>query len=110
MITKSNIIGLNKKFDNGKVINEGSLNFAISNIKQTKDWIKQLAYLTRAILIDHVFEEGNKRTAVALIMAVIEMHNLPCDIYKVDKVAITIITKNVTNINQIRRMIKSVIQ
>jgi len=31
-----------------------------------------LAYLTRAILIDHVFEEGNKRTVALLIKSYAE--------------------------------------
>ena len=47
MITKKALIEINKEFDIGKIINEGSLEFAISNANSTKDWIKQLAYLTR---------------------------------------------------------------
>ncbi|MEK6907390.1 MAG: hypothetical protein AABW45_02585 [Nanoarchaeota archaeon] len=109
MLSKKAIIDLNKEFDVGKVINEGSLDFAISNANTTKDWIKQLAYLTRAIVIDHIFSEGNKRSAAALIIGALEERKLAYNPYKVDSLIITIIKKNITNINQIRRMIKDVI-
>ena len=38
-----------------------------SYAKKTENWTKALAFLAGAILIDHVFEEGNKRTAALLI-------------------------------------------
>jgi len=110
MLTKKAIIEINKEFDVGKVINEGSLDFAISSANETKDWIKQLAYLTRAILIDHVFSEANKRTTAALIMAILEEKKVGYDPYKIDNLIINIIKNNITNINQIRRIIKDVIR
>ena len=110
MISKKGIITINRKFDSGIVVNASSLDFALSNLKTTKDWTKQLAYLVRAILIDHVFEEGNKRTAAALIMDFIEIQKLAYDSYKVDKLIIEIIKKNITDINKIRRLIKNVIR
>lgn len=110
MLSKQALIEINKEFDIGKIINENSLDFAISNANLTKDWIKQLAYLTRAVLIDHVFAEGNKRTIAALIMAVLEEKKLAYNPYKIDNLIINIIKKNVININQIRRMIKDVIK
>ena len=110
MITKKALIEINKEFDIGKIINEGSLEFAISNANSTKDWIKQLAYLTRAILIDHVFFGGNKRTTAALIISALEEKKFAYDPFKVDKLIIDIINKNITSINQIRRMIKDVIR
>jgi len=110
MLTKKALIDLNKEFDLGKIINESSLDFALSNANTTKDWIKQLAYIVRAIIIDHTFSEGNKRTAAALIMATIEDRKLSYDPFKIDSLIITIINKNITNISHIRRMIKDVIR
>ena len=109
MLTKKALIELNKEFDIGKTINESSLDFALSNANTTKDWIKQLAYITRAIVIDHAFFGGNKRTAAALIMAVLEERKVKYDPFKVDSLIINMINKNTTNINRIRRMIKDVI-
>ena len=106
MITKKDIIEINKQFDNGKIINNSSLEFALSSLNTTKDWIKGSAYILRAILIDHVFEEGNKRTASAFLITMMENMKISYDPFRVDKIIIDIILKNTTNINKIRRMIK----
>jgi len=66
MLTIETIVGINKKFHNGKLVNMPSLDFAVSAQSKTKNWLVQLTYLVRAILIDHSFEDGNKRTATAL--------------------------------------------
>lgn len=108
MIGVEDLVKINKQFDSGRIVNEGSLRFALSNSKYTKDWTKQLAYFVRAILIDHVFEEGNKRTASALMMAVLEEYKIAYDPEKVDSIIIEIIKKNITSIDKIRRMIKDV--
>ncbi|MDP4012436.1 MAG: Fic family protein [Candidatus Nanoarchaeia archaeon] len=110
MITKEGIIQLNKKFDNGTVVNGSSLSFALSSLKGTKDWFKQLAYLVRAIVVDHVFEEGNKRTASAIIIYFFEAHKVAYDPYKVDKIITEIILKNIVSVEQIRRKLKDVIR
>ena len=108
MIEIKEIIDINKKFDKGDIVNQSSLDFAISYSKASKDWIKQLAYITRALIIDHVFKEGNKRTASALIMSILEKKKIAYDPRKVDEIIIEIIKKNVININKIRSLIKDV--
>ena len=66
-LTKKDILALNEKFADGSLHNETSLEFALGYAKRTENWTKALAYLIRAILHDHVFEEGNKRTAALLL-------------------------------------------
>lgn len=110
MITKEDIVKINKRFDKGNVVNSGALDFALSSTKHSKDWLTQAAYLIRAILIDHVFEEGNKRTAAALLYAFYEDYNKAYDIYKIDKIITGIVTKNITDIAKIRRMIKDAVR
>ena len=100
------IVKINKQFDSGRIVNKSSLEFALSSSNDSKDWLKQLAYLVRAIIIDHIFEEGNKRTASALIMAVLEENKIAYDPQKVDAIIIEIIKNNITIINKIKRMIK----
>ena len=110
MIREEEIIEINKKLENGVVVNKSSLSFATSAAEDTKDWIKQTALLTRAILIDHVFEDGNKRTAAVIIGAMIELHGLAYDPFKVDKMVVEVIMKNITDIKKIRRRIKDAIR
>ena len=110
MINEEGLIGVNKRFDEGIVVNKNSLDFAISSIQNSKDWVKQLAYLTRALLIDHIFQEGNKRTAAVLILYFFEEHKVAYDSYKVDKIIVEIISKNISNVEQIRRKLKDAIR
>ncbi len=110
MITKQDIIEINKQFDKGNLVNESGLDFAFLNLQQTKDWLKQLAYLTRAILIDHVFEEGNKRTAAALIMTILEYQKIAYNPKQVDEIVLVILKKNISDINKLKRLIKNAIR
>ncbi len=109
MPNKEDVIAINKEFSNGKMVNESSLEFALSSAKKSKDWVTQLAYLIRSIVLDHVFEEGNKRTAVAVMLAYVKAHKKGYDIDKLDQIIIRIITKNISDISQIRRLIKDAI-
>ncbi len=110
MLTEKDMIEINKRFDKGIVVNKSSLNFTIKIVESTKDWITQSAYLVRAIALDHVFEEGNKRTALAILLAYFQASKKAYDIYRVEKIVIDIITKNIASIEKIRRMIKNAIR
>lgn len=106
MFAVEDIVSINKEFNKGNIVNRSSLEFALSLAGKTKDWITQLAYIIRAIVLDHVFEEGNKRTAVAVLIAYIEAHKKSYDIYKLDQIIVNMIKKNITDIAKIRRLIK----
>jgi prophage maintenance system killer protein len=110
LLSKKDIIALNEVFDNGNFHNESSLDFALSYANKTENWTKALAYLTRAILIDHVFEEGNKRTAALLIKSYAEYegHNVYDD--KILRMIKEILLKNIISINKIEEMIKDAIK
>ena len=73
ILTKKDIIAINQKFVEGYFKNESSLNYALSLFKQNISWIKQLANLIRAIVIDHVFTDGNKRSAYMVLLNFIEI-------------------------------------
>ncbi|MBW2981445.1 Fic family protein [Candidatus Woesearchaeota archaeon] len=103
------IVNINKKFAKGIVMNKSSLEFALSSIK-TKAWIDQIAYLVRAILLDHVFEDGNKRTAAVIIIIYFTELEIGFDPQKIAEIILNIITKNINDINKIKRMIKNVIR
>lgn len=110
MLSKKDIIALNQELHTGRIVNEGSLDYAIETTKRSKNWLKSAATLTRAILIDHVFEDGNKRTAAAVIMVHLEMNNIHYNPDSVNQMIIRILKKNITNMRTIERMIKNVIE
>jgi len=109
MFYVNEIVNINKKFADGKVVNKGSLEFALSSI-ENKSWMDQLAYLVRALLIDHVFEDGNKRTAASLIAAYYTEFEIGFDPDKNVKNMIKIASKNINNISMIKRTIKNVVR
>jgi len=110
ILNKKDIIALNQVFDNGTLINEASCDFALDYAKRTENWTKALAYLVRAILIDHVFEEGNKRTAALLIKTYAEYEHHEVRDDKLLLMTKEILSKNITNIRKIEEMIKDVIR
>jgi len=110
VLTKKDIIALNQQFDEGKLHNESSLDFALGYAKKTENWTKALAYLVRAILLDHVFEEGNKRTAALLIKAYAEYEGHKTYDDRIIKLIKTILLKNQTSIIIIEDMIKDAVK
>ncbi len=92
------------------MINESNLDFAVSAQKQTKDSLSQLAYVVRALLVGHAFEDFNKRTAVAVMVTTFEELKLAYDPYAVDNLVTRIAKKRIRNVKTIRSMIRDVIR
>lgn len=109
MLNEKDIIAINSEFANGNVINKSSLSYVINAVKRSNSWIKSVAYLVRGILIDHIFEEGNKRTASAVIVYYLEEKHYKYDLDEVNKIVIRIIKDNINDIKKIERLIENVI-
>lgn len=110
ILTKKDLIALNQEFDQGILYNESSLDFALSYARRTENWTKALAYLVRAILLDHVFEEANKRTALLLMKTYAEYEGHKLDPGKSLMIVKKILTKNITSITKTEGMIKDAIK
>jgi len=109
ILNKKDIIALNQYFDRGNLQNESSLDFALNYVNKTENWTKALAFLARAILIDHVFEEGNKRTAALLIKTYAEYEGHKTYDDKILRMIKKILLKNITSITRIEEMIKDAV-
>lgn len=106
MVTLKDIIRVNQEIgETGEVVNQSSLEFAFSIIKQRKSWLFELSYLVRSLLVDHVFRDGNKRTGLALILAYFDYRGVECDKERISLIVYTIAKKNIKDINKIMRMI-----
>ncbi len=103
------IISMNQQFHQGNLLNESSLLFALDQANRSGSWLRACAHLVRAVLIDHVFEDGNKRTAAAIIVGFFEEKGLSFHPEKVAKAITTILLKNITSITTIERVIKDAI-
>jgi len=109
-LTKKDIIAINQKFATGHFQKESSLDFALQYIKHNISWTKQLSYLIRAILIDHVFVDGNKRTSFMVLTTTVDLN-----LYKIeDKQAINLVKnwalKSENRIENIQRRIEDAIK
>lgn len=110
MLSTKDIIEANKRFEKGVVVNASSLDYAVKTQARSRNWLRSAAVFTRAILIDHVFEDGNKRTAAAAVMALMDLNEVSYDPECIPKIIVTLLKKNITGINAIERCIKDAIR
>ena len=109
-ISKETIIRINKGFG-GNIRNEASLEFALQQQENNKlGEYKKIAYLIRAILVDHVFTDGNKRTAMFLLLAFANESNKVVDNDLVLHHILSISAKNITQIRAIEERLKNAVK
>ena len=72
-------------------------------------YYKKLAYLWRAILVDHPFSDGNKRTATFFALSFAEENKKQVNRELLLHHALSIAKKNITNIRQIEYRLKNAI-
>jgi len=109
-ISKEDLLRINKGFG-GNLRNGSSIDFAIEMQENSKlGAYKKLAYLWRAILVDHPFSDGNKRTATFLAINFAEENNKKISRELIIHHALSIAKKNIINIRQIEWRIKSCIR
>ena len=109
-ISMENIIRINKGFG-GILRNDASLDFALKIQENNKmgDY-KKLAYLFRAVLVDHPFSDGNKRTAAYLAFFFANEYNKKIDNELLSHHILSIATKNITQIRAIEERLKNAIK
>ncbi|HIJ13595.1 TPA: hypothetical protein HA371_02535 [Candidatus Woesearchaeota archaeon] len=108
-ISKEDIVRIGKGFG-GELRNDASIEFALE--KQTNLKLgeyKKLAYLIRAIVIDHLFTDGNKKTAAYVIFVFAEQFSKQVDLELIKEQMISIASNNVNSIRAIEERLKNVI-
>lgn len=107
-LTKKDIIRINQEIgEKGQFQNESSLEFALSQFKLKKNWLYELAYLIRSLLTDHAFEDGNKRTALALVILYFEEKGMAWDKERIVKNLHFLAKSHYKSIEKISRVIKN---
>ncbi len=109
-ISKKDLLRINHGFG-GNLRNDSSLDFAFDIISNKKLGIyKRLAYLWRAILVDHPFSDGNKRTAAFVAFAFAREYNKRVGRELLVHQIISIAKKNIHEIRNIEWRIKNAIK
>ena len=109
-ISKKDLLRINKGFG-GNLRSDSSLDFAIEIQENPKlGSYKKLAYLWRAILVDHPFSDGNKRTATFFALKFAEENNKQINRELLVHHALSIAKKNIINIRQIAWRLENAIR
>lgn len=108
-ISKEDIIRIGKGFG-GQLRNDASIDFALGKQQHHKlGEYKKLAYLIRALVIDHPFTDGNKKTAAYVVFIFAEQFNKKIDLELIKEQLISIASKNINSIRAIEERLKNVI-
>ena len=109
-ISKKDLIRINKGFG-GNLRSSSSLDFAFSRLESKRlGAYNKLAYLIRAIIVDHPFSDANKRTAMFIIFNFSEINKKQVDKELLLHHIISIAKKNITDIRKIERRLKNAIK
>jgi len=109
-ISKEDLIRINHGFG-GDLRSDTSIEYALDVQKDNKLGIyKKLAYLLRAILVDHPFSDGNKRTAMFLCLSFAEENHKQVDRELLLEQIISIAKNNLTEIRNIGWRMKNCIK
>jgi prophage maintenance system killer protein len=109
-ISKEDILRINNGFG-GNLRSSSSLDFAM-DIQQNKKLgpYKKLAHLWRAILVDHPFSDGNKRTAAFIAFAFAKENNKQVNQELLIHHIISIAKQNISEIKNIEWRLKNAIR
>jgi len=89
----------------GNLRDKGSIEFAIATGEGKPD-IRKVALLWRAVLIDHPFDDANKRTVELITRKYARMKKYEIDTEKLTREILNVSKKNITNLSKIERRIK----
>jgi prophage maintenance system killer protein len=108
-IGKEDLLRINEGFG-GNLRSDSSLDYAIDMQSNNKlGEYKKLAYLLRAILVDHPFSDGNKRTATFIVLNFAEQNKKQVDRELLIQQIISIAKQNINNIRNIEQRLRSCI-
>jgi len=109
-ISKEEIIRIAKGFG-GNLRNASSLDFALEKQSDKKlGAYKKLAYLLRAILVDHPFSDGNKKAAMYVAFAFADQHSKKIESEILKHHILSIASKNIIDIEVISERMKNAIK
>ena len=104
VLTKEEVISINHKLG-GALRSDSSLEFAFSAAEGKSDRGK-LALLWRAVLIDHPFDDANKRTIEVITRIYAKAKGYKIDTKRLVKEIIEVSKENVQDLKTIERRIK----
>jgi len=109
-IGKEELLKVNNGFG-GNLRSDSSLDFALDKLEDKKlGPYKKLAHLLRAILVDHPFSDGNKRTAAYVSLKFAHVFKKQANTELLMHHLVSIAKHNIYDIRKIERRLKNAIR
>lgn len=109
-IGKKELLRINQGFG-GNLRSDSSLDFALDRLKNKKLGLyRKLSYLWRAILVDHPFSDGNKRTAIYAALFFVTKYDKKVDRSLLLHHAVSIAKQSIHDLRKIERRLKNAIK
>ena len=99
------IVKINKELG-GKLVRSSSLDFACDKVYLEKNVYKKLAYIIRAIVVDHPFSDMNKSTAIIFTIRIFEREKINGDENCLKRMIKNVAVKNINSIEKIEKMLR----
>ncbi len=109
-ISKKELLRINQGFG-GNMRSDSSIDYALEKLGDKRLGIyKKLAYLLRAIIVDHPFSDGNKRTAAYVTLSFASEFKKQVDRELLMHHIVSIAKQNIHNIKNIEWRLKNAIK
>ena len=109
-IGKKELLRINHGFG-GNLRSESSIDYALDKLEDKKlGMYKKLAYLLRAILVDHPFSDGNKRTAAYISLKFATEFKKQVNTELLIHHLVSIAKQNIHDIRKIERRLKNALK
>lgn len=105
MEIRNKIVKINQDLG-GTLVRPNSLDYACDRFKDEKSIFRKNAYLIRALVIDHPFDDFNKSTAVSITLQEFNKHGIKCKENTYLKGMVRIAKNNVSDINKIESKLR----
>jgi len=103
------IIEINKELGS-VLVRPSSLDFACDKASYEKNTYKKVAYIIRAIIVDHPFLDFNKSSATIITKRIFERENIIYDEKKLMRKIKKIAKENIQSIAKIEKMVRKCCQ
>jgi len=104
-ITKEQIVRTNAIYG-GKPSKQNSLDYAVERANNEKNFYRRLAYLVRSMTSDHSFIDGNKRTAITIVLTEFEEEGIKVNQKMLEKTIVNLAKTGEGDIKIIERRLR----
>jgi death-on-curing family protein len=104
-ITKEKIIATNRAYG-GHEFPHNSLDYSIERANEERNFYKKLAHLVRSMTSNHSFTDGNKRTAMTIVLTEFQEEGIKCDKNRLVKTLVELAKTGEGDISIIERRLR----